>query len=302
VAVDGAVSVIIPTLALRERASYLRRALDSVFAQDGVRVVPIVVVNGQHRDTALTRELHRVPGVRIVVLEQADLPVALRTGRERVDTPWFAELDDDDELLPDALAIRLGALRERPEYDAVVTDGFVRGSRGDAPHFTHEPAQIMSDPLRALTRANWLSPGAALFRTRTVGVPLFHGMPRYLEWTYLAIRLATSCRLLFLEQPTFVYHTDTPASVSGSREYALGLPAAIERVLELDVPADVRWCYESRLAQACHAAAGLQLREGNARAAWRWHLRSLRARRGWRYLPFTRELLGEARRTRERDT
>ena len=284
------VSVIMPTRALRQRRVLLRRALDSVLAQEAVSVVPLVIINGSDRDAELTRELQADRRLRVVTLEDADLPNALRTGREMVDTNWFAELDDDDVLLPGALAVRVQALEQRPEFDAVVTNGFMRDSAGDTLNIS-DVFFVERDPLRALLCHNWMLPGAWLCRTHTVGPQVFEGMPRFLENTYLALRLATSCRIKFLDCPTVIWHTDTPLSESKSRAYVVGQAAALRRILELDLPLDVQAQFRSRVSDACNAIARLYLQEGNLKKAWGWHLQSLREPGGWRYFPHTLRLV-----------
>ncbi|RPH59144.1 MAG: glycosyltransferase family 2 protein, partial [Burkholderiales bacterium] len=155
------VSVIMPTLARPQRARSLRAAVDSVLSQSGVRATPLVVVNGAEYDRSLVAELSGRAGVRVTMLPTADLPGALHAGRERVDTPWFAELDDDDLLVEGTLAGRLALMRDDPGIDVVVTNGTCRCSDRDAPLLTGI-ADIAADPLAALARGNWLSPGGAL--------------------------------------------------------------------------------------------------------------------------------------------
>ena len=101
-----AVSVVIPTLGQREREAWLRRAVASVLDQRGVRAVPLVVLNGAQPSPAVECWLRAEPRLRLVTREEANLPLALLAGRRAVDTPFFATLDDDDQLLPDALALR----------------------------------------------------------------------------------------------------------------------------------------------------------------------------------------------------
>jgi len=285
-----AVSVIIPTRALLERGALLRRAVESVLAQDGVRSVPVVVINGLRRDPALTRELRADRRLRVITLEQADLPAALRVGRDVVDSPFFAELDDDDVLLPGALAARVECLLAWPEYHTVVTNGFRRNSAGDTLHIP-DTSVVERDPLRAILQRNWLLPGSWLCRTDAVGPSFFDGMPKFLECTYLALRFATSGRMKFLGRPTVVWSSDTPLSVSDSRDYVLGQVAGLRQLLKLELPPDIRAGYRARVSSACHANADMHFKEGALREAWGWHLRSLRESGGWRYLLFTRHLL-----------
>jgi hypothetical protein len=88
-----------------------------------------------------------------------------------------------------------------------------------------------------------------------------------------------------------VWNTDTPLSVSKTREYLLGQVAALARILELELPHEVRDWFRNSMANACHANAERNLQERSLREAWRWHLRSLRQPRGLRHLLFTRQLV-----------
>ena len=290
------ISVILPTRALPERSSGLCRAIDSIVSQEGVRAVPVIVVNGPDRDPALCRALEADPRCRVVVEERANLPGALRAGRARVDTPWFATLDDDDEYLPQALLTRYRALRDAPELDVVVTNGIRRSAAGDRLQVDRSDL-VRRDPLRALVARHWLMPGAYLARADRCGLELFDGMPSYLENTYLALRLALSYRFTFLDAPTLVRHLDTPNSESKSAAYLTGQVEGIRTLLRLDLPPDVRDVFRRRVAQACHAASARLLGAGSRWDAWAWHLRSLGELGGLHYLPYTWRLLAP-RRTR----
>ena len=291
------VSVIFPTLARRERASSLRRAIASVLAQEGVRVVPLVMINGREGDPGLVRELCADPRLQVRSVPEPGIPEALEAGRAAVDTPWFSRLDDDDLMLPGALALRVAALEAEPGLDAVVTNGYRRDAGGDTLHVP-DPATVRRDPLRALLKGNWLLPGSWLCRTERIGPDVFRHAPHSLECTYLAVRLASSQRMIFLDEPTVVWHTDVPGSESKSREWHLGEAEALNRILELDLPPDFRDGIRRKIAQACHSVAGRLIREGNPAEAWRWHLRSLKERGGWRYLLYSRRVLAALARSR----
>ena len=81
----------------------------------------------------MTRELLAHPQLRVHVLEEASLANALQVGRRLVDTPWFAALDDDDLLLPGALASRIEALVESNDHDCVVTNSDTGDTRAKIP-------------------------------------------------------------------------------------------------------------------------------------------------------------------------
>jgi hypothetical protein len=220
---------------------------------------------------------------------EAGIPGALLAGRESVTTPWFGELDDDDMLLPRALAPRVQALMERPDATAVVTNGYRRTGGGDELHVT-VPGKVQRDPFGQLLEKNWLLPGSWLCRTSEVGPDVFADMPRFLECTYMAVRFAMSGRMMFLAEPTVIWHAGHAGSASWSRPHRLGAADALERLLTLSLPPAFRAGVRRKLAEACHANADIHRQEGNRREAWRWHLRSLRAPGGFRYLAFTRYL------------
>jgi glycosyltransferase involved in cell wall biosynthesis len=284
------VGVIVPTRALAERAPLIRRALASVLSQEGVNAVPVVVVNGADRCPELVRELAGDTRVRLVEIPQAGIPGALRAGREAVESEWFSSLDDDDLYLPRALATRVEALRARPDCDAVVTNGYVRGDGAERLHVPHME-RVARDPLTALTEGNWLLPGAWMCRTESVDRWLFDRMPRMLECTFLALQLVLHCRVCFIDRPTVVWNTDTPGSESKSREYLIGYAAALEQLLELPLPPDIRQWLQASRTSAQHDRADLHLRERALLKAWPWHIRSLSNPGGWRHAPFTLRLL-----------
>ena len=282
--------MIVPSEIRRERAPLLREALRSILAQEGVDAHPIVIVNGAAADAGLRAELEQDPRITVRVTGEASLPRAIRLGRELVTTEWFGELDDDDLLLPGALAARVALLSAQPDTDVVVTNGY-RQEPGGRVLQVPDPARVRADPLRAMLDSNWLLPGSWLARTTSVGAELFDAMPKYLECTYLGLRFASGYRMHFLETPTVVWRTDTPSSMSKSRDFALGQVAALQRLLELPLPREVAEELEQHLTRALHARAVLRLREGATREAWRDHVSSLRRPGGLRYLAFTPSLI-----------
>lgn len=286
------VTIVIPTLGLAERSELITSAVESVLLQEDVHPIPLVVLNGTRASPAVERWLRRNERIRLITLEQADLPTALRVGREAVDTPYFGSLDDDDELLPGALAHRIDLLEPASASpDVVVTNGYRRQDGSDRLNVPADAA-VAADPLRSLLEANWLLPGSWLCRSSTVGPGLFDGMPRYLECTYLAARFATGYRMRWSGRPTVAYRLGSPGAESRSRGYVVGQADALRRILELPLPADVARSFRRRISAAYHGAAEHDRHAGDLRAAWRWHLASLGSPGGWRYLPYTRRLLG----------
>jgi hypothetical protein len=271
---DKAVSVLIPTLATIERAQFLHKAIDSVIAQNGVKAVPIVIANGPQCNPGVLTEIGKE--IRLAVLEDANMSKALLHGRRMVETPYFSELDDDDLLLPHALHSRLSALEQTPEADVVVSNGLLR-DRGQE-FGSHEGiCACAADPLRSLLDQNWLYPGAALFRAESVGPEFFSEMPRYLQWTYLATRLALQRKIVFIDCPSFVHYMDLPFSVWASREYTVGRPEGLQSILNLDLPIDVKRRFELKMGQACDTVSRIYFSEGKFLEAWKWYRRVGRA-------------------------
>ena len=294
---DRSVTVIIPTLGLRERAGSLQAAIASALAQDGVCPTVLVVLNGARRDANVECALREDRRIRLLVREEGSLPAALAAGRAMVTTPWFTALDDDDFLLPGALLLRVRALEEREECAAVITNGFRRNGSGDELHVKADN-RVGADPLRTMLEGNWFLPGSWMCRTERVGVRIFEEMPSYLECTYLALRIATEHPIVWRDTPTVVYSVGSPAAESLSRAYVLGQVAGLRRIIALDLPDDVRRALRARIAGAYHAAADHERTAGALREAWRWHVASLLQPSGWRYLPFTRHLVRDAVRPR----
>ena len=272
---DTFVSVIIPTLATKERSRHLSAAIDSVLSQQGVQTLPIVIANGPRCDPDVLRWLSQRNDIRYFFQEEPSMPRAIMTGRNMVDTPYYSELDDDDLLLPQALHIRINNMLPDPRIDAVVTNGIIRNQGQEEIHIDDFIGH-QTDPLRQLLVRNWLLPGAALFRTETVNQEILKGMPEYLEWTYLAIRLSLERKILFVNEPTVIHYLDHDFSIDKSDKAILGRPKALRRILALDLPDDVRKVYKVRLAYANHDASRLFLKNRKYALASIYHAKVIK--------------------------
>ena len=287
---DRAVTVIVPSRGWEERSDALRSAIESIASQQGVCATPLVVLNGSGVSPRVEAQLRADRRVRVMTRSDGGLPAAYAAGRQAVDTPWFGTLDDDDSLMPGALARRVDELERHPDHAVVVTNGYRRDGERDVLNL-QPPVDVAADPLRALLARNWLLPGSWLGRSAMVGPSLFDGMAPYLECTFLAIRFASEFRMIWLDEPTVVYNVGTARAVTSSREYIVGQMDALRAILELSLPDDVRRALRRRVAKAYHHAADYDWRAGSLRSAWRWHLASLREPAGWRHVTFTRHLL-----------
>lgn len=285
------ISVIIPTTANKTRGPFLTAAIDSLFAQSEHRAVPIIVINGASFVPELLAALRADTRLRVLYREEPGEMAALVAGRQSVDTEYFGVLDDDDLYLPNAFAVRIGALRGAAQADAIVTNGFRRTAGGDE-LLLEEFGKIGDDPLGMLMRQCWMTPAGALFRTAAIGAEFFAVAPAMLEYTYIGLRIALSGKICFADQPTFIKQDLLVDAITRSNEYALRQPQAIEQLMAtLALPPAIHRQLKEKLAASCHHASTIELRERRLYRAWRAHLRSLQSVHGLRYLSYTRHLL-----------
>lgn len=285
------VDVLIVSLCAAERAAAIRRAIDSALSQQGVHVRVTIVVNGQRFDRALFEELQRTPGVRVLYQAEPSIFLARRYAREEVGAPWFGFLDDDDELLPGALAVRISALAASTEADVVVSNGMLCDGPSVSP-VLRDIASIRRDPLHSLLARNWLATASALFRTASVPAEYFDVTIRSNDMTYLAFRLALEKRVVFVDAPTY-RKTYSPDSISLTQAWALPALATLDRMLSFPMPPTARQGVRRKCAAAAHQISNIHRERGETALAWRYHLRSLAEPGGFlRYALSTRHLLG----------
>lgn len=282
------VSVIIPTTCESARGASLARAVDSILMQENVAARLIVVANGNRVDPQVMASLEADPRISVAYRPTPSAPLACEYGRTLVATEFFAYLDDDDEYLPDSLALRCAPLAADPSLDFVVTNGF-RGAGADV--HIKRPDLIHLDPLSALLQKNWLASCGAMYRARSCEPRLFEALPTYMEWTMLAYRLLLAGKKLhFLDVPTYRIN-DTPGSLSKSMAYRETTVMVLEQLIALPLPPGNRRVLRQRLLDAHHDLSVSHIAAGNKKAAWRHHLLSLSGRSGWRYVSYTRRLL-----------
>lgn len=273
-----------------DRAATLRRAVDSVLSQAGVRARVIAVVNGGRVDDAVLAELCATPAVRVIRLEEGSPPKAIHVGRDAVDTPYFGFLDDDDELLPGTLRTRIDELERNPEIDVVVTNGYHHLNGADTIYLA-EMSHLRADPLGTLIERNWLLSCAGTYRASAAPVTAFADVPKYFEWTAIAFRLGVDGhRFAFVNVPAYRIH-DTPASLSKSDAFHMAEVGVLHELARRAPSTRIRRMMHRKLSAAYHTRSNQALDAGELADAWRWHLRSLRYVGGLRHLPYTRHLI-----------
>ncbi|MEX2123333.1 MAG: glycosyltransferase family A protein [Woeseia sp.] len=286
------VSVIIPTTCEKGRKALLRRAISCVLSQKDVDIELIIVVNGNRVCEELYEQLDADRELKLARLETGSLPAAQRHGRGLVTKEYFTLLDDDDELLPEALRYRSSVLQNDQTIDALVSNGYVTydGST-DELHVTNFDF-ARGDPLAALMQKNWLASCGALFRTRTIPFDFFDGVTKYHEWTLLAVRILLADRkLAFLDRPTFRKHEEIDNSLSKSEAYRNSSLEFLRNLLLFDMPRHAKTELKKKIGRTLHSKADACRRRGDLSAAWTYHLRSMSYPDRWRYLLYTRKLL-----------
>ena len=284
------ITIIIPTACEARRASLLHRALDSVVAQEGVDVHPVVVVNGPRVDESLCASIVARTGVTVLRREEGNVSAARRAGMRLVDGAYFGFLDDDDEFLPGALRVRAEHLDRDGAVDVVFTNGRVRTQDSDEP--IAPPGQALDvRPVETMLESNWFTSCGCLFRAARVDASHFETRHQYFEWSDLVFRLVAARRLFaYVDAITFRKYEDHPVSMSHSDASRLAYPAFLAELVERPLPRTVRAALEQRFRRALHDASRLCLTRGNLRAAAGYHAWCL-MNGGWRYAPYTKKIV-----------
>ena len=283
-------TTIIPTLCQIERREAILRAVESIHRASVSPVKILLVVNGQRFDPRLLASMRLRKDIEIIQISEGSLIKAHLVGRQAVVTEYFSFLDDDDEYLPGALDIRLSVLEKNPRADLVVTNGYSFAAGSDRILYANL-AKVESNPLMELLSENWLHNCNHLFRTASVTEKFFENAHAYMEWTWLAFRLALSkMSVSTIDIPTFRYH-DTPGSLSKSSRFLRSRVDLLHRMLATTPGRQVERIVRQRLTAAWHDISVHELGQGNRMEAARAHFNSLRSHwTGLKYLSYTRRL------------
>lgn len=117
------VSVVIPT---HDRQVLVMRAVQSALAQTLADLEVIVVVDGPDEATAAALRQLSDPRLRVEVLPVNQGASAARNrGAALARAPWVALLDDDDQWLPQKLALQLATAEASPSASPIVATRFI---------------------------------------------------------------------------------------------------------------------------------------------------------------------------------
>jgi glycosyltransferase involved in cell wall biosynthesis len=283
-------TVVIATLCNDARGELLKRACDSVRAMAGDCDYSIIVVaNGPRVSSRVLDWLATRSDIRVIRLRSGSHPLARRVGAEMADSEFLAFLDDDDELLPNTLALKVAHFRQHPEIDVLITDG-LRVSDSTITRI-YPPLEARSaDCVETMMRASW-GAGALTLRAQNVDLSAFDAELRHMEWTLTALELARRHRLGFLDEPTYRYYETTPNSLSKMAEHTLAGPEVWRRLSKGYAGTRYYAATRRRYGVMCHNASWECARQGRMRDAWRLHAESLRSPGGVAFVPFFVKLL-----------
>jgi len=178
-ATNADVGVIIPA---RDAAEYIGEALDSVLTQVPTPV-DVVVVDDGSTDNTVSVVLGYPSPVRCI--QQAPLgPAAARNaGVAALATELVSFLDADDTWAANSLAVRLRALAEEPELDAVF--GGMQRFAGEGPPSAPEPGWVLGAMLARRSVFDVVGP-----------LPEHRRGGDFMEWLMLARRAPLTLKML----------------------------------------------------------------------------------------------------------
>jgi glycosyltransferase involved in cell wall biosynthesis len=209
------VSVVIPT---RLRPALVLRAVRSALDQTLRDLEVVVVVDGP--DDATLAALATVDDARLRVVPlpaSGGAPAARNAGAREARGAWVALLDDDDEWLPDKLAVQLDLARQATDPLPIVASRlFVRTPRAEFVLPRRLPGA--GEPLSEyLTVRHGLFHGEGFIQTSTIfaptelirRVPFADGLRRLqeLDWTLRCLQL-DGVALIYAAEPLVVWYAD----------------------------------------------------------------------------------------------
>jgi glycosyltransferase involved in cell wall biosynthesis/ubiquinone/menaquinone biosynthesis C-methylase UbiE len=156
------VSVVIPCF---NQAHYLGEAIESVIAQSYRKVEVVVVDDGSLDNTVEVAA--RYADVKYVRQDNRGLAAARNLGLRRSNGQFLVFLDADDRLQPEALAINVAALHERPECAFVYGEFRHVGVDGRVQEEWTRPA-MSGDAYCALLRGNHIGMHGTVMYRRAV--------------------------------------------------------------------------------------------------------------------------------------
>ncbi|HEX9251880.1 MAG TPA: glycosyltransferase family A protein [Ignavibacteriaceae bacterium] len=200
------VSIIMPVY---NRQAYIKRAIDSVLNQSYVNWELITIDDGSQDYSPYLLEIYRAYSHKIKVVYQnhQHLPAARNNGIKNSVGEFITFLDSDDEIAKDHIEQRINYFAQNSEIDLV-----------------HGGVKIIGDPFvpdkddhTKLIHLSDCTIGATFFGKRSVFLDSggFKDIP-YSEDSEFLERIVKKYRVSKVDFPTYVYHRETPDSITNS--------------------------------------------------------------------------------------
>jgi glycosyltransferase involved in cell wall biosynthesis len=230
------ISVVIPT---RFRPVIVQRAIASVLNQTFSNFEIVVVVDGPDQDTQNALGLISDFRVRVIALpENVGGSEARNVGVRNARGMWIALLDDDDEWLPEKLALQLEtAIASKVPFPLVVTQIIVCEIHRHSvwPRRFPRDGEPLSDYIFCRRR---FAPGDGYLQTSSffcsrelfVNIPFQKGLKKFqdTDWLFRAAR-HPEVRIVGIPRPLVIYHLDEEmARVSNAAQWEYMLDWAIK--------------------------------------------------------------------------
>jgi glycosyltransferase involved in cell wall biosynthesis len=209
------VSVVIPTL---NRPELVTRAVESALAQTVDAIEVLVVIDGPDDATRTALATIADPRLRLVELtERGGAPNARNTGVLAAQGPWTALLDDDDEWMPNKLAVQLELAKGATVPLPIISSRLInRTPRAEflMPRRLPAPGEPLSE---YFTVRRGLFHGEGFIQTSTImaptdllrRVPFRVGLARMqeLDWAMRALG-QDGVDLIYADEPLVLWHQD----------------------------------------------------------------------------------------------
>ncbi|MCF8267897.1 MAG: glycosyltransferase family 2 protein [Ignavibacteriales bacterium] len=200
---DYVVSIILPTY---NRASLLKRAVDSVLQQNYCKYELIIVDDGSTDNTfEIIRDLQKTyPNIRYLRHSNRQLPLSLNAGLLASVGEFVTFLGSDDEYKPEHLENRISFFKNDPDLD-----------------FIHGGVDIIGYPfvkdkydLSKMIHVSDCVVGGTFFGKRSVFLENggFRNI-KYSEDSEFFERIKDRYRIKRVNLPTYIYYRDTPDSI-----------------------------------------------------------------------------------------
>ncbi len=194
-----AISVILPT---RDRAVYLREAIDSVLAQHRSDFELIVVDDGSTDATPALLDAVSDSRLRVLRQEPRGISAAMNAGVGAARGQYVARLDSDDRWDADLLATLAAVLDARPDVGVAYARAQAMDPAGHPlPHFLGMPMRFPDDALRSVAFDDCTCNVALLVRRDCLdrAGPYDESLPGNEDWD-MWLRVARRCAFAFVDR------------------------------------------------------------------------------------------------------